>query len=68
MLLRNFTGAGPYTFLATAIAGNLALGTNTLTAVATDKAKLKADKAQLKADKARLKADRKLLSRAPLTR
>ncbi len=35
VLLRNFTSA-PYNFSATAIAGNLALGTNTLFAVATD--------------------------------
>src|SRR5437764_1175152 len=36
VLLRTFAGAGPYTFTATAIAGSFALGTNTLTAVATD--------------------------------
>ena len=35
VLLRSFS-SGPYTFTGTAIAGNLALGTNTLTAVATD--------------------------------
>jgi glucose/arabinose dehydrogenase len=35
VLLRSFANA-PYTFNATGIAGNLALGTNTLTAVATD--------------------------------
>lgn len=35
VLLRSFA-TGPYTFTATGIAGNLALGTNTLTAVATD--------------------------------
>jgi glucose/arabinose dehydrogenase len=35
VLLRSFA-TGPYTFSATAIAGNLALGTNTLLAVATD--------------------------------
>jgi glucose/arabinose dehydrogenase len=35
VLLRNFT-TGPYNFSGTAIAGNFALGTNTLTAVATD--------------------------------
>ncbi|MDB6029020.1 MAG: Glucose/sorbosone dehydrogenase-like protein [Verrucomicrobiales bacterium] len=35
VLLRNFT-TGPYTFQGTAIAGNFALGTNTVTAVATD--------------------------------
>lgn len=34
-LLRSFT-TGPYTFLGTALAGNFSLGTNTLTAVATD--------------------------------
>src|ERR1035438_4985422 len=35
VLLRSFS-TGPYAFNATGIAGNLALGTNTLTAVATD--------------------------------
>jgi glucose/arabinose dehydrogenase len=35
VVLRSFSAA-PYTFNATGIAGNLALGTNTLTAVATD--------------------------------
>ena len=35
VLLRSFA-TGPYTFSATSIAGNLALGTNTLTAVAKD--------------------------------
>ena len=35
VLLRNFTSA-PYNFLGTALAGNFALGTNTLTAIATD--------------------------------
>lgn len=35
VLLRSFTN-GPYNFLGTALAGNFALGTNTLTAVATD--------------------------------
>ena len=35
VLLRNFASA-PYNFLGTALAGNFALGTNTLTAIATD--------------------------------
>lgn len=35
VLLRNFS-TGPYNFSGTAISGNFALGTNTLTAVATD--------------------------------
>ena len=35
VLLRSFSTA-PYSFYATGIAGDLALGTNTLTAVATD--------------------------------
>jgi glucose/arabinose dehydrogenase len=36
VLLRSFSGSGPYNFNATGISGSLALGTNTLTAVATD--------------------------------